>query len=56
MVLLGIWAALLSTKGPHTRVNAALGGVAFFAWVVLRVRRFIRVRREGQTDGGYYEG
>lgn len=56
LILLGIWVALLSTKGPHASANAALGGVAFFVWLVLRVRRFIRVRREGRTDGGYHEG
>ena len=56
MVLLGVWVALLSAKGPHHGANAVLGGVAFFAWLVLRVRRFIRVRRENQQGGGYYEG
>ncbi len=55
LVLLGISVALLSTKGPDAGANAALGGVAFFVWLVLRVRRFIRVRCENQ-GGGYYEG
>lgn len=57
LVLLVIWFALLSAKGPHHGINAALGGVAFFAWLVLRVRRFVRVRREKRaSDDGYYEG
>lgn len=46
LILLSIWVALLSTKGQHASANAALGGVAFFAWLVLRARRFIRVRRQ----------
>lgn len=48
LILLGIWVALLSAKGPPAGANAALGGVAFFVWVVLRVRRFVRVRGEKQ--------
>jgi len=46
LALLDIWVALLHANGPHASANAALGGVAFFAWLVLRVRRCIRVRRQ----------
>jgi len=56
LVLLGVWVALLSTKGPHHGAIVALGGAAFFVWVGLRVRRFVRVRRENQAGGGNYEG
>ncbi len=56
LLLLLIWLALMGAKGPHHGANAALAGAAFFVWLVLRVRRFIRVRREGRTDGRHYEG
>ncbi len=59
ILLLLIWLALLSTKGPHHGANAALAGAAFIVWLVLRIRRFIRARgqnRASNSDDAYYEG
>ncbi len=46
LLLLLIWPALMGARGPHHGVNTALAGAAFLIWAGLRVRRFIRVRRE----------
>lgn len=58
ILLLLIWLALMGARGPHHGANAALGGVAFFAWLALRVRRFILRYRDKRSPGSdnFYEG
>lgn len=61
VVLFVLWMVMLHTKNQHHgthALDATLSGLLFLAWLVLRVRRFMRKRRENQASGpdDYYQG